>query len=113
MPKNLTNQTSLKVSKSMFLDTGDINNLPLKEKFFVGALLLVCGTMPFNAVAINSVSIILLVVAWALNSGFKWSLRDWRSNQLLIAFSFFYFLHLLFMLTTTNTKTGFFELEKK
>jgi hypothetical protein len=83
------------------------------SKAYNWAIILVCITLPFNVISLNSICIIALTLFWLIEGGFKEKFLTTSKNKLLLSFLLFYFLHVAFMLITENTKNGLFELEKK
>jgi O-antigen ligase len=82
-----------------------------RESLFLFCISLSIASLPFPF-RINSLCIVLLVVAWAI----KDSPSDkWRNAQkpVLLLFMSFYLVHVLGIIWTSNTSYGWFQLEKK
>jgi O-antigen ligase len=81
------------------------------KTFFLLAVVFSIVTLPFS-IRINSLSIILLSLAWILHGSFKDKIS--RLNKpLFFLFISLYLIHVMGLLWTSNLRQGFWELEKK
>ncbi|MGB3946514.1 MAG: O-antigen ligase family protein [Bacteroidia bacterium] len=82
-----------------------------KNSIFFSCLVASIITLPFS-IKINTVCIILLVVAWLFKNSLHEKIKL-LNNPTFFLFSALYFLYVLGMFWTNNIQHGFFELEKK
>lgn len=95
------------------IENSESRKAKIHKTIYYYSLILIAITLPYNLLA-NSICIILLTLNWAAEGNFRKKINLIKINFLPLGlFVFFYFLHLIGMLYTSNTNDGLFELQKK
>ena len=84
----------------------------IHQRIFYCGLLLIVFTLPYSLLA-NSISIIILCINWLVEGKYAEKLKLAKNNNFLFFFIFFYLLHVLGILYTSNVNAGLFDLQRK